>query len=317
MATSLASSAFSLPKHLAAGIWRKATTGSTIAALSGAEPQQFGETQIMTFTTRPKAQFVAEGGSKTGSDAGFSSKTVVPRKAQVTMRFNEEVQWADEDYQLGVLTLLAEEISGALARALDLGVYHAVNPLDGVALSGSPAKVRDTTNVVTTGAGADLEVESAAGLVIADGFVPNGIALDPSYAWTLATARYADGRKKYPDLGFGTAISTFEGLNASVSSTVSAPEAAVSGGAYASSNPNVKAILGDFTQIRWGVQRNIPVERIVYGDPDGLGDLKGKNQIALRGEVVFGWAIMDTDAFAVIRTSSGGGSTGSTGGTGS
>lgn len=309
MSSSLASSAFSLPKHLAAGIWQKASTGSTIAALSGSEPQQFGETQIMTFTTAPKAQFVAEGGTKTGTDPGFSSKTVVPRKAQVTMRFNEEVQWADEDYQLGVLALLSDEISKALSRALDLGIYHAINPLTGVALSGSPAKILDSTNVVEvldgTGAnapaGADIEVETAAGLVIADGFVPTGIALDPSYAWTLATARYTDGRKKYPDLGFGTAISTFEGLNASVSSTVSAPEATISGGAYASTNPNVKAILGDFSQIRWGVQRSIPVERIVYGDPDGLGDLKGANQIALRGEVVFGWAIMDTDAFAVIK----------------
>lgn len=309
MASSLASSAFSLPKHLASGIWSKASTGSTITALSGSEPQQFGETQIMTFTTAPKAQFVAEGASKTGTDPGFSTKTVVPRKAQVTMRFNEEVQWADEDYQLGVLALLSDEIGKALARALDLGIYHAINPLTGVALSGSPAKVLDSTNVVevldgtsaNAPAGADIEVETAAGLVIADGFVPTGIALDPSYAWTLATARYSDGRKKYPDLGFGTAISTFEGLNASVSSTVSAPEATISGGAYATTNPNVKAVLGDFSQIRWGVQRNIPVEKIIYGDPDGLGDLKGKNQIALRGEVVFGWAIMDLDAFAVIK----------------
>lgn len=306
---SLATSAFSLPKHLASGIWKKASTGSTIAALSGSEPQQFGETQIMTFTTAPKAQFVNEGGTKSGTDPGFSTKTVVPRKAQVTMRFNEEVQWADEDYQLGVLATLSEEIGKALSRALDLGLYHAVNPLTGVALSGSPAKILDTTNAVEildgTSAnapkGADIEVETAAGLVIADGFVPTGIALDPSYAWTLATARYSDGRKKYPDLGFGTAISTFEGLTASVSSTVSAPEATISGGAYATTNPNVKAILGDFSQIRWGVQRDIPVEKIVYGDPDGGGDLKAKNQIALRGEVVFGWAIMDLDAFAVIK----------------
>lgn len=309
MASSLATSAFTLPKHVASGIWSKATTGSTVAVLSGSEPMLFGDTQIMTFTQRPKAQFVAEGAQKTGTDPGFGTKVVSPRKAQVTMRFNEEVQWADEDYQLGVLSLLGNEIAGALSRALDLGLYHAVNPLDGKALSGSPAKVLDSTNVVevldgtggNTPAGADIEVETAAGLVIADGFIPNGIALDPSYAWTLATARYSDGRKKYPDLGFGTAISSFEGLNASVSSTVSAPEATISGGAYATTNPTVKAILGDFTQIRWGVQRNIPVEKIVYGDPDGLGDLKRSNQIALRGEVVFGWAIMDTDAFSVIK----------------
>lgn len=306
---SLATSTFSLPKHLASGIWKKATTGSTVAALSGQEPQQFGETQIMTFTGRPKAEFVGEGAQKAGSTVGFGTKTVTPRKAQVTVRFNKEVQWADEDYQLGVLTEVSNALSDALSRALDLGIYHAVNPLSGTALSGSPAKVLDSTNVVevldgtnaNAPVGADIEVETAAGLVISDGFVPNGIALDPSYAWTLATARYTDGRKKYPDLGFGTAISQFEGLNASVSDTVSAPEAAVVGGAYASSNPNVKAILGDFSQIRWGVQRNIGVEKITAGDPDGDGDLNRFNQIALRAEVVFGWAIMDLSAFSVIK----------------
>jgi len=145
---SLATSAFSLPKHLASGIWSKASTGSTVAALSGSEPMLFGETQLMTFTSSPKAQFVAEGAAKAGSDAGFGSKTVTPRKAQVTLRFNEEVQWADEDYQLGVLTKLSEEVSKALARALDLGIYHAINPLDGKALSGAPAKILDSANVV-------------------------------------------------------------------------------------------------------------------------------------------------------------------------
>jgi hypothetical protein len=305
MSSSLASSAFSLPKHLASGIWSKATTGSTIATLSGSEPMQFGETQLMTFTSQPKAQFVAEGGAKSGTDPGFGTKTVTPHKAQVTMRFNEEVQWADEDYQLGVLTALSDAISNALARALDLGVYHGINPLTGVALSGSPAKVLDSTNVVelttATLGTPDTVLEAAAGLVISDGFTPNAIALDPAYAWTIATARYSDGRKKYPELGLGVDVSNFEGIRASVSSTVSAPEATISGGAYASSNPNVKAIVGDFSTIRWGVQRSIGVEKILYGDPDGLGDLKGNNQIALRGEVVFGWAFMDLDALAVVK----------------
>jgi hypothetical protein len=63
----------------------------------------------------------------------------------------------------------------------------------------------------------------------------------------------------------------------------------------------VKAILGDFTAIRWGVQKNVPVELIEFGDPDGSGDLKRANQFALRAEVVYGIAIMDTDAFAVIK----------------
>lgn len=305
MSSSLASSAFSLPKHLASGIWSKVQTGSTVVALSGAEPMLFGDTQLMTFTTKPKAQYVAEGGTKSGTDPGFGTKTISPHKVQVTMRYNQEVQWADEDYQLGVLSSLATAASEALARALDLGVYHAINPLDGKALSGSPAKVLDTSNNVeiTTASSTtpDIDVESAAGLVIADGFNPNGIALDTSFAWKLATARYTDGRKKFPELGLGIAVTNFEGLRASVSTTVSAPEATISGGAYASSNPNIKAIVGDFAQLRWGVQRNIGVTKIPYGDPDGIGDLQAANQIALRAEVVYGWAIMDTDAFAVVK----------------
>lgn len=306
---SLLTSAFTLPKHLAAGIWEKTTTGSTVAVLSGQEPMQFGETQLMTFTTQPKAQYVGESGQKGHSPVGFSSKTITPKKVQVTMRFTQEVQWADEDYQLGVLAKLGAAGSKALARALDLGVYHGINPHDGTALSGSPAKILDTTNNLeildgTSGnapRGEDIDFEQAAGLVIADGFVPNGVAIDPSWAWTLATARYADGRKKFPDLGLGTNVSNFYGLNASVSTTVSAPEATVTGGAYESSNPNIKAIIGDFELLRWGVQRSIGVEKIEYGDPDGLGDLKRENEIALRLEIIYGWAIMDLDGFAVIK----------------
>ena len=39
----------------------------------------------------------------------------------------------------------------------------------------------------------------------------------------------------------------------------------------------------------------------VNGDPDGVGDLKSLNQIALRAEVVYGWAVMDLNAFATVK----------------
>jgi HK97 family phage major capsid protein len=302
MAT-LATSGLSLPNHLAAGLWSKVQTGSTIARLSGQEPMMFGSTTLMTFTSKPKAEVVAEGTNKSQSQPTLGNKTAVPRKVQVTMRFNEEVQWADEDYQLGVLTAMRDASAQALARALDLIVFHGINPLTGAALSGSPAKVLDTSNTVEVNtANADVDIDSAVALVIADGFyLPNGIAFDPSFAYKLATTRDTMGRKLYPELGTGLGATTYEGLNAAVSTTVSAPEAAVAGGAYATTNPNVKAIVGDFTAIRWGVQREVPIEVIRFGDPDGNGDLKRANQIALRAEVVYGTAIMDTDAFAVVK----------------
>ncbi len=295
----LALSNITLPRNIASGMFSKATTGSAVAALSGAEPQQFGEVTHMTLTGRPRAEYVGEGAAKSSTALAFGTKVASPHKVQVTMRFNEEVQWADEDYQLGVLNTLAGEGGLALARALDLGVFHGINPLTGVAIASIVAgdRIATTTNSVeittATSTTPDAVIEQAVGLVISDGYIPNGIAFNPTYAWTVATSRYSDGRKKFPELGYGSNISTFEGLQAYSTSTVSAvPEAA---------DTNIKAIVGEWDLLRWGVQRSVPVEKILYGDPDGQGDLKRTNQIALRLEVVYGWAVMDLDGFATVK----------------
>ena len=52
--------------------------------------------------------------------------------------------------------------------------------------------------------------------------------------------------------------------------------------------------------IRWGIQRQLPVELIQFGDPDGQGDLKRKNQVALRLETVYAWYVF-TDRFALVK----------------
>jgi HK97 family phage major capsid protein len=303
----LATGSFSLPKHMVPGVWQKAQGQSVLARLSTADPQEFGEHQYMTLTAPPRGEVVGEGADKSESTATFAPVTAIPRKVQVTQRFNQEVMWADESRQLGVLQTMRDLSGVALGRALDLIAIHGINPLTGALLSGSPAKIADSTNVVELTAlsadDPDLAIEAAIGLVLADSLSPDGIALDNSFAFSLATQRDAQGRKLYPELGFGSTATAFSGLNAAVSDTVrGGPEAVtVSTGAYASSNPHIKAIAGDFSAFRWGVQVNIPLELIQFGDPDGLGDLKRKNQIAIRSEVVYGIGIMSTDAFAVVK----------------
>jgi len=280
-------------------MFSKATTGSAIATLAGSQPQQFGDVTHMTLTGRPRAELVGEGGQKGLTGATFGSRVATPKKFQVTMRFNEEVRFADEDYQLGILTMLADEAGVALSRALDLGGFHGINPRTGTAAAALLVgdRIATTTNSVeittATLGSPDLLIEQAAALIIADGYIPNGVAFEPRYAFSTATSRYSDGRKKFPELGFGQELSSFEGLAAFSSSTVSGlPEA---------DDTNVKAIVGQWDAFRWGVQRNIPIELIEFGDPDGTGDLKRNNQIALRAEVVYGWSVMDLDAFAVVR----------------
>lgn len=281
-----------LPRNIADGLVKDAQTGSTVAALSAREPQRFGNTDIITFNGLPKAEFVDPGAPKSPTEAEFDVVTATPKKAQVTLRFDQEVEWADQDYRLGVLSEVADAGAIALARALDLGLYHRINPLTGTVISGWSNYLDATTKRVASSGTPDIDIEQAAGLVIGANQAVNGIALDPSYAWTLATARYNDGRKKFPELGLGINVSNFEGIPASVGNTVSGqPEA---------SDTGVRAIVGDFRNgIRWGVQKDIPVELIRTGDPDGQGDLKRHNQIALRLEIVYGWYVF-VDRFAVV-----------------
>lgn len=285
-----------LPRNIADGMVKDVVYGSTVAALSQQRPQRFGNEDIITFTGRPKAEFVGEGQAKGSTTGEFDFVTSTPKKAQVTMRFNEEVQWADEDYQLGVLRTLSEAGSEALARALDLGLYHRINPLTGGVIAGWANYMNATTKRVELDPdNPDLTMEAAVGLLVS-GRHPkkvNGQAIHPSLAWNLATTRFQDGRKKFPELGLGVTATTYEGLPASVSDTLD-------GGDEATVNLSTRAFVGDFRDgVRWGVQREIPVELIKYGDPDGQGDLKRFNQIALRLEIVYGWYVF-LDSFVAV-----------------
>lgn len=292
-----------MPRNIADGMIQESRTLSTIAKLSGSEPQRFGETEYITFNEFPKAEFVEEGAQKSSTKGGFAPVKSKPHKAQVTMRFNEEVQWADEDYQLNILTQLAGSGQVALSRALDLGMYHRINPLSGTVITGWDNYITATTkNVEIATADADADLRAAVGLLLNQetSWGVNGVAIDPKFAWALSNlqTKNADGSpsgtQRYPNLGFGTDVTNILGINAAQGNTVSGlPEAAT--------DTKVRAIVGDFQNgIRWGVQRELPVELIRFGDPDGQGDLKRNNQIALRLEIVYGWYAF-VERFAVVK----------------
>ncbi|MCW2752495.1 MAG: family phage major capsid protein [Aeromicrobium sp.] len=290
-----------MPRNIADGMITEARSTSVIAKLSNREPMRFGEVDYITFSDFPKAEFVEEGADKSSTSGGFDSVTAVPHKAQVTMRFNEEVQWLDEDYQLGVLRQLGDAGGIALSRALDLGLIHRINPLTGAVISGWTNYIDATSTRITVGTDdADDDFREAVGdlLTASPSVAVNGAAFDPKFSWDIASLKETDGsgetsRMRYPQLGFGTNITDFMGVPIAQGDTVSGtPEA---------SDTGVRAIVGDFRNgVRWGIQRDLPVELIRYGDPDGQGDLKRKNQIALRLEIVYGWYVF-VERFAVLE----------------
>lgn len=273
----------------------KIGNGSTIATLSGAIPMKFGPGQSMTFDIG-EAEYVGEGANKGPSTITPTVKTVTPYKFHKTVRWTEEVLWADEDHQLGVVSDILDIIQPALSRALDFGVFHGINPASGATVGAMSETLSDTTNEVEwdESEAPYVALDAADTLVLADSYVPRDIALDPVFASAFSTLRGTNSEQKlYPNFRLGLETSELDGHRASVSNTVSAL-------GIADVPTDIVAFVGDFSGIRWGVQRRIGLELIRYGDPDGQGDLKRNNQVAFRAEVVYGWGIADLNAFAKV-----------------
>ena len=272
--------------------------GSVIAALGSAIPMKFGTGKSFTFDIG-EAEYVAEGGEKGATDITSKTVTTAPFKFHKTVRWTQEVMWADEDEQTRVVQEVLGLIQPALSRALDYGIIHGVNPATGNAAAAMTTKLADATNSVEFDGATDVAYEAldaADALVLGGLYVPSGFAMDPTYAAKFSNIRN-NGVKQYPNLSFGTAVSEVDGHRTSVSRTVS--------GAGVVADSGLLGIVGDFDAIRWGIQREIGLELIEFGDPDGGGDLKRRNEVAFRMEVVYGWGIADLDAFALITEPAG------------
>ncbi len=292
----LATGSLTIPKQKLAPWLGAIRNGSAVAALSASIPMTFGEGELWTFSIG-EAEYVGEGTDKGASTVTPTSKTVKPYKFHKTIRMNEEVMWADEDRQLDVIDQILAEIQPALSRALDFGVFHEINPTGGAVVAAMNGGLTDTTNLVEYVA-ADkpyVSLDAADALVLADGFVPRDIALAPTYASKFSALRGTNSEQKlYPNFRLGTEVSELDGHRASVSNTVS-------GAGVIAVDTKVLGFVGDFSAIRWGIQKSIGLEVIRFGDPDGGGDLKRKNQVAFRAEVVYGWGIANLNAFAKIH----------------
>lgn len=299
MANPLLTTALDLANHTGDS-WAKNIRGGVLSKLAPQDPEiKVGSTDHFTFTATPKAELVGEGAKKASADGTPSKVTVKTYKVQITYRFSDELMYADEDYQAGVVEGLVGNIATALSRALDLLAIHGINPATGV-VSASVAnyftKAGNGVSIVTATADAAADIESAAEDLQTAGYVATGIAFDPAFAGSLARTKDENLRPLYPELGLGFNFDVFQGLAAASSDTVSGRQE------LAAEDVTVKAIMGDFNAFKWGVAREVPLETIEYGDPDGAGDLKRTNEIAIRAESVLGFAIFDGAAFSVIKS---------------
>ena len=283
------------------GIIVERASRSTLASLSPEKPTLFGPVTGATFSGTPKAQVVGESEAKSGSDVSLTPFKAEPIKIQTSVRVSDEFTWADADYRLGVLDdAVAPAIGDSLSRAIDLLAYHGINPYTGLVTAKMPKYLSQTTNKVITAGTPTSELIEAVGMVMANGGVANGIAFDSHFGFSLATEiNPVTGTELNPGMGFGGDVQRFRGINTAAGSTVSGrPEVADTG---------LRAIVGDYGQVRWGFQRQIPLEMIKYGNPDNVFDVDGKardlaghNEVLLRAEAVLYVAIGDLSRFALV-----------------
>ena len=295
--TTITGSMANLPEELITDIFSKVQGHSSLAKLATQIPVPFVGAEEMVFSMDDEVSIVGEGENKPPHDAKFEPVTIRPVKFVYQHRVTDEFVNMSEEQQLPYLEAFNDGFAKKIARGLDIAAMHGINPKDGADASFKATNSFDglVSNLVTYAAATvDVNIEDAVALVNADSGVVTGLALSTTAGTALSKIK-VNGVVQYPEFRFGQNPNAFYGMGSDVNSTVS-----VTGIATGAVTDQI--ILGDFQNaFKWGYAKNIPLEIIRYGDPDGLGDLKRKNQIVLRSEAYIGWGILDADSFAIVR----------------
>lgn len=290
LATTTSAGAKLFPVELESSIFNLVKGKSSLAKMSGQEPVPFTGKDIFTFTFDSDVAIVGEGAAKPVGDATIGIKSIRPIKVVYQMRANDEFMYASEEYKVNILQAFADGFAAKLAAGLDKMAIHGVNPATGTASSiiGTNCFDSAVTNVVTYSAStADANIESAVTAVEGGQYTANGCIISPTMRGAIAalTASGSGSAKAYPEFSFGAVPATLGAMQLDSNAAMGTDE----------------ALVGDFKAFRWGIAKELPLEVVEYGDPDGAGDLKKYNQVLLRSEAYIGWAIMDPAAFALVQ----------------
>ena len=280
------------PSNLVKEVFVAAKGHSSLAKLAKQEPLSFSGTDIMVFSFDGEVNLVAEGAAKGSHTNGKDIVKMVPLKVEYGARVTNEFLKASEEKQLEIMRGFTDGFGKKIARGLDIMAMHGTNPATGSASAligtNSLDTNTDVTSVTYVPATPDPEGNIATGLAALGDYDFNGLAIDKTFAGELAKIK-VNGVPQYPELQWGANPERIKGVASDVNSTVSAVA-------------TQHGYMGDFENaFRWGYADIINFEVIEFGDPDGNGDLKRYNQVYLRAEAWYGWAILDGTAFARIE----------------
>lgn len=279
------------PSDLVREVFTTAKGHSSLAKLAKQEPLSFSGTDIMVFTLDGEVNLVAEGAAKGQHTGSNTAVQMVPLKVEYGQRVSDEFVRCSDEKRLDYMTAFTDGFGKKIARGLDIMAMHGVNPKTGLAAASIGTNSLDTNTDVTgityTAGSPEANIESGIAAIGDADFT--GLAIDKAFASDLSQVKVA-GVPQYPELAWGANPERIKGVASDVNSTVN-------------SVTSKHAYMGDFeNNFKWGYADIINFEVIEYGDPDNSGnDLKGHNQVYLRAEAWFGWAILDGSAFARIE----------------
>ena len=270
---------------------------SAVAGLCAQKPMPFNGLKEFVFSLDGEAAIVGEGEAKPANGATFTPVVITPIKFVYQTRVTDEFMHAADEARLGYLQAFADGFAKKIARGIDIAAMHGCDPKTKAPISALATKCFDgvVTNVVTYDANnPDTNLDAAIAAITAGERITTGMAISPTFGAQMAKVK-VNGVVQYPEFRFGGAPGAFAGYGLQMNTTV--PIQATG----ATETDHV--IIGDFANaFRWGYARNVPLEVIEYGDPDGAGrDLKQYNEVCLRAEAYIGWGILDKDSFALVQ----------------
>lgn len=284
------------PTSLVTRMFDQVKGHSSIAKMVAAQPIAFNGNTEFTFSLDHEIAIVGEGSNKPAGDATVAPVTIRPIKVVYQSRVSDEFIYASEEARVPYLEAFAEGFSKKIASGLDIMIMHGVDPYSGEAASATIANnyldyvianYASGANVVVYGhdsTAADVNIDEAIALVDD----ANGVILGKTIRSAIA-ALNVSGARKYPEFAWGATPANLGSMKLDTNSTVEANSA------------KARAYVGDWNALKWGFAKEIPIEVIEYGNPDGQGDLKRTNEVVIRSEAYVGWGILDASAFSIVK----------------
>lgn len=282
--------------ELAGPIFDEAAKGSAAMALIKKVPLGASGQAFPIVTSKPTANWTAEGAKKHTTEAGLGLVKMEPKKLTAIAVASQEVIRANPGgYSETLQALLAD----AFARAFDLAVFHNKGG-DGTGTSPFETTLAATTKTLTLGAAAGAntydDIVKAMGLNLQG--TPKkkvtGFAFDTSFEIDLLTAKDTAGRPLFAEASYDGLVPALRS-GAVLGRTTFMHENV--------GNDKVVGFAGDWSKCAWGTVGGITIDvstdaAVTIGGE--LTSLFENNLVAIRAEAEYGFAVADKDAFVKI-----------------